>query len=151
VWWLASIIGLESGLANYIDTLQEQESVPLQAEASKESTKVPEQDRPHQQVHPDQVSQISEARSVSAVHRDLTEDQPLDRILESAERVITDSFRDRSSLQRNRVNPLPQTKIQLKKARKVKCLQEANRKKEVERNQRLQEIRATVVECLSRE
>jgi hypothetical protein len=43
------------------------------------------------------------------------------------------------------------TKTQLKKARKVKRLQEENRKKEVEKNQRLQEIWAEVICHLSKE
>jgi len=46
------------------------------------------------------------------------------------------------------VNPLPQTKRQLKKARKIKRLQEAG---EVERNKRLQEIRTKVIQNLSKE
>jgi hypothetical protein len=143
VWWLASIIGLESGLINYIDTLTGREEVRLQAETSKKSRKVPKQDL--RQIHPDRVAQVSREKSFSATPRDLTEDQCLDRILDSTERIIQDSFRNRSRLQPNRVNPLPQTKTQLKKAQKVKRLQEANKRQEIERNRRLQEIRASVV------
>jgi len=33
VWWLASIIGLEQGLVNYLDTLQSREEVSTAAEA----------------------------------------------------------------------------------------------------------------------
>jgi hypothetical protein len=49
------------------------------------------------------------------------------------------------------VNPLPQTKNQLKKARKIKRLQKARTKEEAERNERLQEIRAMVIQYLSKE
>jgi hypothetical protein len=123
VWWLASIIGLESGLINYIDNLEERQEVRV----SEERREVPKQDQPSQQVHPERVAQISADRSVSAVPRDLTEDQRLDRILEEAEEVIQNSLRDRDSGSRNRVNPLPSTKTQLRKARKVKRRQEAKR------------------------
>jgi hypothetical protein len=149
VWWLASLIGLESGLINYIDTLTSREEIRLGVETSKESGKAPRQD--HLPIHPDQIAQISREKSVSATPRDLTENQCLDRILDRAERTIQDSFRDRLRRQPNRVNPLPQTKTQLKKARKIKRLQEANNKQEVERNQRLQKLRATVIQNLSKE
>jgi hypothetical protein len=64
-----------------------------------------------------------------ATPRDVMEDQRFDQILDSAERIIQDSIRDRSCLQPNGVNPLPQTKTQLKKARKVKRLQEAKKER----------------------
>jgi hypothetical protein len=51
VWWLASIISLELGLINYIDTLTGKEEVRLQAEAPKENRKVSKQDL--SQIHPD--------------------------------------------------------------------------------------------------
>jgi hypothetical protein len=76
VWWLASIIGLESGLINYIDTLTGREEVRLQTETSTESRVVPKKD-PHQ-IHPGRVAQISREKSVLATPRDLTEDQRLD-------------------------------------------------------------------------
>jgi len=113
VWWLASIIGLESGLISHIDNLHKR----------------------------DQAERTLSKRAISSTPRDLTEDSRLDRVLEEAEKVIATSERARNTWQRNRINPLPQTKNQLKKARKVKRLQEANRIREVERNQRLQKIR----------
>jgi hypothetical protein len=148
VWWLAFIVGLETGLINHIDILRKREEV-LSKELLPEE--VHEDSDQLQQVHPDRVKQLLQEREVSSVPRDLTEDQRLDRILESAERVIQKSFEDRSRTGRNRVNPLPTTKTQLKKARKVKRLQEENRKKEVERKQRLQEIWAEVIRHLSKE
>jgi hypothetical protein len=154
VWWLASIIGLEQGLATFIDNIQSRAEEAVTSEVFEVPSGRQEACAPEQsigQVHLDRVPNITQERSVSSVPRDLTEDQRLDCILDSAERVIQESFRDRSSLQYNRVNPLPQTKTQLKKARKVKRLQEANRKQEVERNQRLHEIRAEVIRHLSKE
>jgi hypothetical protein len=149
VWWLASIIGLETGLVNHIDNLRKREDVLKQARVSEERREVPEEDQSFQQVHPDRVAHISVDRSVSAVPRDLTEDQRLDRILEEAEEVVQNSLRDRDAVRRNRVNPLPTTKNQLKKARKVKRLQEAKNKAETLRNQRLQEIRSEIIKHLS--
>jgi hypothetical protein len=137
VWWLASIIGLETGLVNHIDNLRKREDVLEQARVSEERREVPEEDQSSQQVHPDRVAQILVNRSVSAVPRDLTEDQRLDRILEEAEEVIQNSLRDRDAVRRNRVNPLPSTKAQLKKARKVKRLQEVRNKAINLRRQRL--------------
>lgn len=151
VWWLASIIGLESELIHLIDTLQEQEEDLLEAQLPGDVHPVPEQVQNPQQIHPDRVPQISSESAVSTVPRDLTEDQRLERILVSAERVVPESFRDQSRPQFNRVNPVPQTKTQLKKARKVKRRQEANKRQEIERNRRLQEIRASVIKNLSRE
>jgi hypothetical protein len=132
VWWLASVIGLQQGLESLINNLQRREAVGVSGDRV-------------EILHPNRIPNIQLPKAVSPVPRDLTEDQRLDRILESAERVIQGSLEDRSRVYRNRVNPLPTTKIQLKKARKVKRLQEENRKKEVERDQRLQEIRAEVI------
>jgi hypothetical protein len=132
VWWIASIIGLQQGLITYIDNIQSR------IEVGTVSDKVPEEP-----------VTIDEKR-VSPTPRELTEDQRLDRILESAERVIQDSIRDRPNHYQGRVNPLPETKTQLKKARKVKRLQEAKSKREDERLHRLQEIRTTIISRLSK-
>jgi hypothetical protein len=129
VWWLASIIGLEKGLVIHIDNLRKRERIiPL-----KEGSGL---------VHSDRAQQIQSEREISSTPRDLTEDLRLNRVLEEAEKCITSSQHIR---QHNRINPLPQTKNQLKKARKVKRLQEENRKKHTERNKRLQEIRDLVI------
>jgi hypothetical protein len=161
VWWLSSIIGLEQELINHIDNLQpRRDSVPA-SEEELSRLRNPRDDKRTPQpiplqdssagIHPDRIPQIEVPRGVSTVPRDLTEDQRLDRILQSAERVIQDSFRTRTIAQQGRVNPLPTTRTQLKKARKVKRLQEANRKQEAERSQRLREIRATVIQNLSKD
>jgi uncharacterized membrane protein YheB (UPF0754 family) len=140
VWWLASIVGLESRLINHIDTLRKREEVLSQDQFSEEDHRIPDQVQYHQEIHPDRIPQISRERAVSIVPRNLTEDQRLDRILDSAERVIQESFRDRTIAQLGRVNPLPPTKTQLKKAMRITRLQEEDRKREAERSQRLREI-----------
>jgi hypothetical protein len=145
VWWLASVIGLEAELVNHIDNLRKREDVLKQARVSQGRRDVTEEVQSSQQIHPDRVTQVSVIRSVSAVPRDLTEDQRLDRILEEAEEVVQNSLRDRDAVKRNRVNPLPTTKTQLKKARKVKRLQEARNKAEEERRERLRQLRIRLV------
>jgi len=151
VWWLASIIGLESGLINYIDSFRKREEVSSEAQLSKEVNQVPDPAPQHQQIHPERASRISNTRAVSTVPRDLTEDQRLDQIIDSAEKVIQESLQDRRAYQSNRVNPLPITKKQLKKARRIKLLQEEDRKREEAQSQRLREIRDSVIRNLSKE
>jgi hypothetical protein len=134
VWWLASIIGLESNLIAYIEKLRIREG--LVPEEPKEllgnSERLQGRQEPaksdHQaaKVHPDRVGQITNSREVSATPRDLGEDQRLNQLLDKTEQFITESVEARNTLaQKNRINPLPQTKAQLKKARKTKRLQEA--------------------------
>ena len=138
VWWLASIIGLESGLVVHIDNLRKREPSATLVK----SVGI---------IHHDRTPQILSERAISTTPRDLMEDLRLDRVLESAEECISSSRRLRETRQSNRINPLPQSKNQLKKARKVKHLQEENRKSEVERNKRLQDIREQVIKNLSQE
>jgi hypothetical protein len=137
VWWLASVIGLKQGLINHIDNLRKIESPATLAESSGT-------------VHPDRIHQILSERAVSSTPRDLTEDQRLDSVLEEAEKCFETSKSIRSTRQQSRINPLPQTRNQLKKACKVKRLQEEKRNSEVERTKRLEGIRATVIKNLSR-
>jgi hypothetical protein len=138
VWWLASIIGLEQGLINHIDNLRKIKSPATFAESSGT-------------VHPDRIHQILSERAVSSTPRDLMEDQRLDQVPEEAEKCLETSKSIRSTWQQSRINPLPETWNQPKKARKVKRLQEGKRKSEVERNKGLEDIRATVIKNLSRE
>jgi len=118
VWWLAGITGLDSGLTRHIDNLHLQGQAHLKESASEPGTLV---------------------RSVSTTPRDLTEDQRLDQVLERAEQVVQDSIRDRTARKPGRVNPLPDTKEQLKNVRKLKLKrrQRKNRKPEAKRNERL--------------
>jgi hypothetical protein len=88
---------------------------------------------------------------VPAVPRDLTEDQHLDPILESTKEVIQESCRDRSLVQGNRVNLLPTTMAQLRKARKVKRLQEARDLTEINLQEQLRKIHSEVIERLTKE
>jgi hypothetical protein len=70
VWWLASIIGLEQGLANYIDNIQSRVDVTIIPET------VP-----------------SVERTVSPIPRDIQEDQRQDKILKDCEEYLKDSRR----------------------------------------------------------
>ena len=156
VWWLASIIGLEQGLIVHIDNLRKRTTdvqEPISTKASEpEASVVQDSEVPEfGKVHPNSVQQILSVGTVSPTPRDLTENRRLNQVLESAEQVVQESIRDRTTRQRNRVNPLPQTKMQLRKARKVKRLQEARTKEAAERNERLQEIRASVIQYMSKE
>jgi len=70
VWWLASIIGLEQGLVNYIDNRQSRIEVT---------------------VIPEQAPGVE--RIVSPIPRDNQEDQRQDKILEECEEYLKDSRR----------------------------------------------------------
>jgi hypothetical protein len=70
VWWLASIIGLEQGLVNYIDNIQSRIDVNIISE------KVP-----------------SVGRTISPVPRDNQNDQRQDKILKECEEYFKDSKR----------------------------------------------------------
>jgi len=74
-----------------------------------------------------------------------------ERILDCAEQFIKELAHAQNTWQRSRVNPLPLTKTQLKKARKTKRLQEAREKTETARQQYLQEIRNNIIQNLSEE
>jgi hypothetical protein len=67
VWWLASIIGVEPGLANYIDNIQSRVDVT---------------------VIPEEVPGIG--RTVSPIPRDNQDDQRQDKILEECEEYLKD-------------------------------------------------------------
>jgi hypothetical protein len=116
VWWISSIIGLQQSLINHIDNLQ------------------------------DRLSKLDLSDSeISSTPRDLQSEQA-DLVLDRAEKFIKESKEARKEFttrQRDRVNPLPQTKRQFKKARKLKRLQAENLK--------LQEIRNQVIRNLSKE
>jgi len=140
IWWLAGIIGLEGGLITYIDNLQAREVV-----ANGEGSNLSRKDRGNSNntpypIHPHRAKQVSDTREVSGTPRDLLQDQRCDDILDSAEQCLEESSRARNQWQRNRVNRLPSTKKQLKKARKMKRLQEARNKEAATRRQRLQDI-----------
>jgi hypothetical protein len=112
VWWISSILGLQQGLIRHIDNIRERSNILDQ-----------------------------EIREISTTPRDLQSERT-DIVLERAERFIKESEESRkiyNTRQRGRVNPLPQTKAQLKKARKIKRLQEENRKNQLARNRLLRE------------
>jgi len=131
-------------LIAYIDNLQARE-----VEANRERSSLSRKDRGNSDttpnpIHPDRVKQVSDTREVSTTPIDLSEDQRCDNILDSAEQCLEESSRARNQWQRNRLNPLPSTKKQLKNARKIQRLQEARNKEAATRMQRLQDIRVEV-------
>jgi len=151
VWWLASIIELEQGLINHIDNLQSRRGSQLRrsSDIPQGNLEEPESEGIPSRVHPTHLHQVPVSRGVSAIPRDLSEDKQFDEILENTGQYIEQSIKARSSWQGNRVNPLPETKRHLKKARKVKRLQEARNTEEALRNQGLKEIRKQVIDSLS--
>jgi len=86
---------------------------------------------------------------VSAVPRDLTNDKRADQILDRAEQFINNLERAQNTWQRGQVNPLPQTKKQLKKTQKIERLRGSNSSVEALQTQRLQEIRDVVIQNIS--
>jgi len=134
IWWLASIIGLEQGLVNYIDNIQSRIEVTVKLDkapyipvttSEKFNTKQPDK-----------------RKSISPVPRDIQEESRQDLILEECEEYLKESRRLRDivalkaggTTQTGRVNPTRISKRQLKKARKVKLLQAESRKQEAKRN-----------------
>jgi hypothetical protein len=95
LWWIASIIGLEQGLVTYIDNIQSRVNATIALEKvpsiRKTVSPIPRdnQGRYPQQIHPGRASKISREKSVSAIPRDLTEDQRLDRFLESVDKELS--------------------------------------------------------------
>jgi len=88
---------------------------------------------------------------VSNIPRYLEKVQWSEEILKRAEQFIEESERARNTCQHSRVNHLPRTKKQLKKARRTTRLQDTKKSLEAVQNQRLQEIRAKVIQNLSEE
>jgi hypothetical protein len=91
---------------------------------------------------------INQTRPISTVPRDIARAVSIEN---TSSHYRTDPL---GRTRKGRINPLPQTKKQLKKIRQAerrrnKNLQERNQ--EADRNQRLQKIRATVIRNLSKE
>jgi hypothetical protein len=94
-WWLAGVIGLDSGLFIYIDNLRSRQP------------KTPQEKAPSQ-------------RAVSSIPRDIARK-------ESPEYIPYDCTSNVLRWTRQgRINPLPQTKRQLKKARQAEKRRRAN-------------------------
>jgi len=99
-WWLASIIGLEQELISHIDMLQGQEDTILQEQ------------------HP---------REVSAIPRDLTEDQRVDQVLDNTEQYLREYKRLREiaalkisgKMVTGQIIPLRRAKKSLRKAKRI--------------------------------
>jgi len=129
VWWLASVIGLSQGLVIHIDNLRRRESL----------------------VHPGNNQQELPERVVRPTSKDLAEELRLDQELASIEREVQDSIRDRAIVRQDQRNPLPTTKKQRRKAKKIERRQQGIRKQEAARNQRLRKSRAVTIQNCSKE
>jgi hypothetical protein len=104
-----------------------------------------------EEVHPIRIQQVASKREVSATPRDLTEDQRIDSHLRGTKQFLEESGRARNQWQLNRVNPLCQTKWQLKKARKTKRLREVRMTAKGLCQSRLAELRAQVIRNLNKQ
>jgi hypothetical protein len=83
MWWLASIIGLERELINYIDKLQSRVNV----------TVIPEKVRTESRLVPEEVP--VRRVSVSPIPRDQQEDQRRDQVLKECEVFLRNSKKQR--------------------------------------------------------
>jgi hypothetical protein len=104
IWWLASVIGLEQELINYIDNIQTRQEVIVVPEKTPEKW-----------------------TSISPVPRDIQEDTRQERVLKECEEFLQElkKLRARNTVntnKRNRVNPLASTKksLTIEKKRKLK-------------------------------
>jgi hypothetical protein len=109
VWSIAAVVGLQSDFVNYIDNFDERARKRISG--NKPSTS---------NVHSGRDSLGLYDREMPITRSDLVEDQSADRIIHRGERFIDKSENTRDQLILGRVNPLPPTKRQLKKAWNVK-------------------------------
>jgi hypothetical protein len=141
VWWLASIIGLEQGLANYIDNIQ----------SRIDTTVIPE-------------NVPSADRTASPIPRDIQEDQRQDKVLKECEEYLMNSkrLREIAALKATGktltgfINPTAISKKQLrKKDRHLRKSDQLKTRTLINRNQRTEGIqlseinrRRSLGECL---
>jgi hypothetical protein len=138
VWWISEIIGLELGLVAHINNLEERKSL------------VPLGNR-YEVVQPSKDKRPSTEQEVSSIPMGHMEDQHLDRIIVSHERIIQESVKKRFIGNKGRVNPQPSTRKQRKKANKLKQLQVRKTKQEADHNISLRKLRPTIIRTLNKE
>jgi hypothetical protein len=132
-WWISGIIGLDSGLVTFIDNLE----IRRRAYRSREISNTPRDITRLESVDPEQIKleeTIIQQRNPPKTNR-----------VAKAKVAVPDYIPD--PLRRTRkgkINPIPLTKRQLKKARQKK------RREGIQINQ-LEEIRARIIENLIRE
>jgi hypothetical protein len=141
IWWIAGVIGLDSGLTIFIDNLEIRKQI-----GENRISATPRDNARSESVDPEQLK--IEETIIRNKNQNLAR---ASRVTRSNPAVIQDPFPDPGASQYSQVKPLPTTKIQQKKARKVNRLQEANSKRETERNQRLTRLRATIFRSLNKE
>jgi hypothetical protein len=98
-WWIAGIIGLDSGLTNYIDNIRNHQLIRQQEEF------------------------YNSPRAISATPRDIARGVSPEENTESAPKVLR-------TTRQGKVNPLPKSKRQLKRARRAEEKRKANLSKE---------------------
>jgi hypothetical protein len=141
IWWIAGVIGLDSGLTIFIDNLEIRKQI-----GENRISATPRDNARSKSVDPEQLK--IEETIIRNKNQNLAR---ASRVTRSNPAVIQDSFPDPGAGQYSQVKPLPTTKNQQKKARKVNRLQEANSKRETERNKRLTRLRATIFRSLNKE
>jgi hypothetical protein len=128
VWWLASIIGLEQVLINYIDNLQSRIQTTVLSEAA--------QDKPDTISEAPTKEQPDKQWPISPVPKDIQDHTRQDRVLKECEEYLKESrrLRDIASLKSRgttstgRINPTPISKKYLKKKdRKDRSITEPSR------------------------
>jgi len=118
IWWLASIIGLEQGLINYIDNIQSRIEVTV---TSDKAPYIPvTTSEPFDKEQPDK------RKSILPVPRDIQEESRQDQVLEECEEYHKESRRlreivalkSKGTAQTGRVNPTRISKKTLRKGNK---------------------------------
>ena len=115
IWWLASVIGLEQGLVNYIDNIQSRIEVTVTSDKA-----------PHIPVTTSELFNKEEPerrKSISPVPRDIQEESRQDRVLEECEEYLKESRRlrdivalkSKGTTRIGRINPTRISKKTLKK------------------------------------
>jgi len=105
IWWIASIIGLEQGLINYIDNIQSRVEVPITSDTAPHIPVTTS--KPFNKEHPDR------RKSISPVPSDTQEESRQDQVLEECEEYLRESRRlrdivalkSKGTTQTGRVNP----------------------------------------------
>ena len=104
-WWIAGILGLDSGVRIFIDNLESRRRVGQQRDISTTPR--------------DTARQVSVERQTFPASRDPSEDQSIIQVLDRAEKFIEESERSRKDLiasRQRQADSLLQTKRQRRKA-----------------------------------
>jgi hypothetical protein len=99
VWWLVSIIGLESGLVNYIDNLRSREVSPLPRDIQED----PQLSSPKNFSHPDRVDQINTTNpDISYLDLNVSRPRTPSGVVDSAKQFLLKSKKERKAFNRQK-------------------------------------------------